>query len=246
MILISVITVCRNEKNRIEETLKSVSRQKFIEFEHIVVDGFSDDGTLELIQKYPKVKIFSSPPQGIFNAMNFGAKHAAGQYLVFLNAGDTFQSNLFSLFADACHEEKFDYTLGPITLVFKNKMKRVSNIPQFKINQYKLGKMLDMPAAHMSCFVSKKVFNRLGGFDESFQSAADYDFLLRLISENKNFYLFNDSVGNFLMGGQSFSIKGFFETFLIKRKHKMNYFISSLGLVISISKYIIRKLFSQI
>lgn len=90
--LFSVITVTFNAKSTLEPTMTSVANQKFKDFEHIIMDGCSTDGTLEIAErlKTPATKIISSPDHGIYDAMNKAIGVAGGKYLIFLNAGDRF------------------------------------------------------------------------------------------------------------------------------------------------------------
>ena len=99
---LSVITVTYNCRELLPRTLKSVSEQTFPSVEHIIVDGASTDGTLELIREYLELSIenearpgawISEPDKGIYDAMNKGLHMARGKYVLFLNAGDTFYSN---------------------------------------------------------------------------------------------------------------------------------------------------------
>ena len=89
---LSVITVTYNAEKTLERTLKSVQKQLYSYIEHIVVDGKSKDRTISLIQKYenPRLKWISEPDNGLYDAMNKAATMASGDYLCFLNAGDTF------------------------------------------------------------------------------------------------------------------------------------------------------------
>lgn len=91
---ISVITVCYNAANTIEETIKSVLSQTYSNIEYIIIDGGSKDGTLDIIQKYKSFisVIISEPDKGIYDAMNKGVKHSSGEWINFMNAGDKFYS----------------------------------------------------------------------------------------------------------------------------------------------------------
>ena len=88
----SIITVSYNAKEDLEKSIKSVSNQTFKNYEYLVIDGNSTDGTKELLRKYDKEINYwvSEKDNGIYNAMNKGARVAKGDYLYFLNAGDTF------------------------------------------------------------------------------------------------------------------------------------------------------------
>ncbi len=92
---ISIITVCYNAKDVIERTIISVSEQTYKDIEYIIVDGGSTDGTLEIITKYKQDISYyvSEPDKGIYDAMNKGVLASTGDWMVFLNAGDSFISN---------------------------------------------------------------------------------------------------------------------------------------------------------
>lgn len=92
---VSVITICFNSASCIERTIKSVIEQSSDNYEYIIVDGKSTDGTIEIIQKYDSyiAKWISEPDKGIYNAMNKGVAMATGEYCIFMNAGDVFYSN---------------------------------------------------------------------------------------------------------------------------------------------------------
>ena len=90
----SIITICLNESNRISKTINSVLNQSFNDYEYIIQDGGSSDGTREVVEKMTtnnnKVKLFSIKDAGLYDAMNKAVQNATGDYIVFLNAGDTF------------------------------------------------------------------------------------------------------------------------------------------------------------
>ena len=90
--LFSIITVTYNAQDTLESTMKSVSEQKFSDYEHIIMDGCSSDETLNIAgrSKTPRTRIISSPDHGIYDAMNKAIGVAEGRYLIFLNAGDMF------------------------------------------------------------------------------------------------------------------------------------------------------------
>ena len=89
---LSIITVVLNAKQDLQETLESIFKQTFIQFELIIIDGGSTDGTLDVIDRYKHVikTYISEPDKGIYDAMNKGLSHASGDWITFLNAGDTY------------------------------------------------------------------------------------------------------------------------------------------------------------
>lgn len=91
----SVITVCYNDKVGLEKTIKSVIDQTYNDFEYIIIDGASTDGSVEIIKKYnSKINYWiSESDSGVYSAMNKGIKIAKGEYTIFMNSGDIFNSN---------------------------------------------------------------------------------------------------------------------------------------------------------
>jgi len=106
---LSIITINYNNKNGLEKTIKSVINQTFDNFEYIIIDGGSNDESVDIIKKYTNKIDFwiSEPDKGIYNAMNKGISHAHGKYLNFMNSGDIFYNNnvLKNLFAKNYSED---------------------------------------------------------------------------------------------------------------------------------------------
>lgn len=181
---ISVVTVCRNCENCIEKTMKSVSSQDFDNYEHLIIDGASTDRTLFLIEqnKTDKVRVISEPDKGLYDAMNKGIKFAKGDYIIFLNADDTFADNNVLSRAALKMTSGKDLYYGDLT--FHNKLSNTFNTRlQDNVNYvYLCGGML----FHPSIFASKKLLENLGGFDPKYKIAADYDFILKALVKAKS------------------------------------------------------------
>ena len=90
--LISIITITYNAAEVLNPTMDSVNSQTFDDYEHIIIDGASKDDTLLIARRFASARILSEPDRGLYDAMNKGLKMARGQYVIFLNAGDTFHS----------------------------------------------------------------------------------------------------------------------------------------------------------
>jgi glycosyltransferase involved in cell wall biosynthesis len=88
----SIITVTYNAEETLERTLQSVAQQTHPDIEHLVIDGASNDKTVEIARRYPHAIVLSEPDKGLYDAMNKGIRLATGDYLCFLNAGDTLHS----------------------------------------------------------------------------------------------------------------------------------------------------------
>ena len=104
----SVITVVKNDKFKISNTIKSVLNQTYKNFEYIVVDGKSTDGTLKVLSKYKKKinSLISKSDNGIYYAMNRGIKISKGEIIVFINSGDLFKKNSLKIVSDLFDKKK--------------------------------------------------------------------------------------------------------------------------------------------
>lgn len=184
---LTIVIACKNSAQTVDRTLESVARQTFPDFEAIVIDGASQDGTLDVLSKYRKIisKMISEPDEGVFQAQNKGARLADGDYLYFLNAGDALadEVTLERIFARKPNE---DFFYGDLFVESRLGIIR-------KPTPKKLGKAF-LYADSVPCqasFIKRELFERLGGFDVSFKFAADYDFFLKAVfvaSTSYNYY----------------------------------------------------------
>lgn len=200
---VSIITVCLNAKDTIEETIKSIASQAYQNIEHIIIDGGSTDGTLEIIEKYKSniAYLVSEPDNGIFNAQNKGIKAATGDILYFLNANDY-------LFDEKVVEDAVDFfkntgakmVFGDMSFIDKNgheKERRIySDVDKlFFINEC---------ICHQGVFYKREVFDICGLYDENYLLTADYDLNLKVIMLHKlKTRYFNRVIAKFTLGGQS-------------------------------------------
>lgn len=111
---ISVITVSYNAVDVIERTIQSVARQRYDDYEYIIVDGNSNDGTVDVIRRNTDdiTKWTSEPDCGIYNAMNKAVRMACGEYCIFMNAGDMFATPLSIKAASLFLDDDFDVVTG--------------------------------------------------------------------------------------------------------------------------------------
>jgi glycosyltransferase involved in cell wall biosynthesis len=98
--LISIITPCLNRVKFIREAVESVLAQNYLSFEHIIIDGGSTDGTLELFKQYPHLKVEFGQDRGMYDALNKGLKLARGEIIGFLNSDDLYAENVFASIAE--------------------------------------------------------------------------------------------------------------------------------------------------
>ena len=184
---VSIITVCYNSGNTIEDTLLSVINQSYPNIEYIVIDGVSTDNTLSIINKYKDkiTKVVSEKDNGIYDAINKGIRLATGDIIANLNSDDFYIDNNVIADVVATFEKEKTSTLYAdlyyVDAVDTNKIVRY-----WKSKQYKEGLFLKgwMPP-HPTFFVKKEVYQKYGLFDLQFKSAADYEIMLRFIHRFK-------------------------------------------------------------
>jgi glycosyltransferase involved in cell wall biosynthesis len=182
---ISIITVCFNSSATIKDTIISVASQKNVKIEHIIIDGGSNDGTVEIVKSYPSVtKFISEPDKGIYDAMNKGIALATGDVVGTLNADDFYANphvleEVSKVFLDA----NVDACYGDLLYVNQHDTDRV--VRYWKSKNYVLGLFKSgwMPA-HPTFFVRKNIYERFGGFNLNYTIAADFELLFRLIEQN--------------------------------------------------------------
>ena len=203
MFKVSIITISYNAEVTIEKTLKSIKSQSYDNIEHIIVDGGSKDNTLEICNSYPHVsKIISESDRGVYDAFNKGLKIAAGDIIGFLNADDVFFSeNSVQEIVNAFSNNETDIVYGNLDYV--NQEGKVIRNWISKPYEKGLVKKAWMPA-HPSFYCKKEVYDRLGGYNDSFKIAGDFELCLRFLEMNNipSFYL-NKKIVKMLVGGIS-------------------------------------------
>lgn len=183
---ISIITVCFNSASTIEDTIISVANQKGVEVEHIVIDGASTDGTIDIVSKHNSISMFvSEKDKGLYDAMNKGIALASGDVIGTLNADDFYIDNtVLSNVAKTFEDNAVDACFADLVYVDQNDTDKI--VRYWKSQQYQVGlfKKGWMPA-HPTFFVRKNVYEKFGAFDLNFRIAADFELLFRLIEKNK-------------------------------------------------------------
>jgi glycosyltransferase involved in cell wall biosynthesis len=182
---ISVVTVCYNSVSTIEQTLVSVARQTHPDVEHIVIDGGSTDGTLDVLERHRAglAVVVSEPDRGLYDAMNKGWSRATGEVVGFLNADDSYAStDVLAAIATAFEESGTDAVYGDLELVDRaGNVVRVWRSGPFRRLKYHLGWMTPHPAT----YVRKTLFERYGGFTLGLSISADYELMLRFFFRHR-------------------------------------------------------------
>ena len=192
---ITVVTVCYNAVEMIERTIISVLNQTYNNIEYIIVDGASNDGTVEIIKKYSdKLAFFiSEPDKGIYDAMNKAIDHATGEWINFMNSGDCFASN--KVISDI-----FGSYRGDAGVIFGNTLLNQGN--KIRSNKGRINENDFPDLVHQSTFVRTKLMKSFH-FDTAFVISADFAFLYKLYQSNIEFYYVDKDVSVYDMSGLS-------------------------------------------
>jgi glycosyltransferase involved in cell wall biosynthesis len=214
----SIITCTKNSAKFLAENIASVKTQSFTDFEHVFIDGFSTDGTAEMIAEYrqtnpQKVRAIQIEPKGISNAMNRGIKEAQGEFLIHLHSDDSFYDK--DVLADVAKflekNPQLDWIYGlantieedgtPVMIYPNKPLLHFHNSKSF-IGRYMLKIFRFVP--HQATFVRKSVFTKFGGFDESLSSEMDPDLWFRIRTKT-NWSFFQRIICNYRVraGAQS-------------------------------------------
>ena len=179
---ISVITVTYNSAKTIADTLDAVAMQTHTDIEHLVIDGASKDGTVEMVLSHanPQIRLISEPDKGIYDAMNKGFTQATGEVIGFLNSDDFYaDAAVLAKVAKAFQDPAVDACYGDLVYVTQDnsQVMRYWKSKSFTKGDFAKG----WCPAHPTFYVRKSVIERLGYFDQSYKLAADFEFMLRYL-----------------------------------------------------------------
>ncbi len=195
---LSIITINFNDAEGLQKTVESVFSQAFKDYEYIIIDGGSTDGSVEVIKKYDTQINYwvSEPDHGVYHAMNKGIIKATGDYLLFLNSGDLLPSShtLEKVFEQANGE---DLLYGD----FQMNGKRYKSPYPLQFSDF-----WHRSICHQSVFFSKRLFDEHGLYDESLKITADWLFLIFIIFKgNATYKYIEETISEVDSGGISSS-----------------------------------------
>ncbi len=198
---ISILTASLNSESTLKKTLESIRSQSFQDLEHIVVDGGSRDETpmiLEESEKDYNLTWISEPDNGIAHALNKGLRLARGRYILVIQADDCLLNE--QTLAGVFNRLQYDFDIHCFSVIFEN-----------SVGDKRLGKHITLLwwhrfrniFSHQGVFVHRRVFDRIGKFNENFSISMDYDFFYRALKDGCTVKFEKTPVA--LMGGTGIS-----------------------------------------
>lgn len=184
--ILSIITINRNNAVGLEKTMRSVAAQDCGDFEYVVIDGASTDGSVEMIRSFEaslgeRLKWVSEPDKGIYNAMNKGIGKASGEYLQFLNSGDSLVSDDITLrMTEALKSKEYP------PILYGNMLKDMSDGKILRDKGF-AGKSISFlgfytgSLNHPSSYIKKSLFEKYGRYDENLKIVSDWKWFLQSI-----------------------------------------------------------------
>jgi len=203
---VTIITVTFNSEKYLEDCILSVIAQRYGNIEHIIIDGKSKDRTTDIIRKYESriAKWVSETDRGMYDAINKGMEMSTGDIIGILNSDDMLDGeDVIDTIVEAFQQQKVDSIYGDLEYVDPEDIQKVQRIWKGKPYKRSLFRSGWMPA-HPTFYFKREVFEKFGGYETHFYSAADYELMCR--------YLFNHKISAYYIpkllvkmrsGGQS-------------------------------------------
>lgn len=218
-ILVSIITPCYNSEKTIENTINSVLSQSYKNIEYIIIDGKSNDSTVNIIKKYiplfeGRLKYISEADNGIYDAMNKGISMSKGDIVGIVNSDDYYEKDAVKTIIENMTADKYQIVYGMVRNIKDGKeimvyTKHYDNIPFNMI-------------PHPACFVSKSIYDDFGVYSTEYKYSSDYEFMFRMYNNNKiKFKMIYNIISNFSIDGASSNSVAFLETMKLKLKYGM-------------------------
>lgn len=202
--LFSIITINYNNASGLKKTLESVKKQKFVSFEHVIIDGLSSDGSLKVINDciYDKLHYVSEVDFGISDAFNKGIIQSKGEYILMLNSGDVFYDEYV---LDIVSKKLNELVIRPDVLWGK-----VISETGFFVGEYKKNKINPDSIPHQGAFVRRDIYLNETKYNMSYKIRMDYQFFSDLLNKKCTFKFMDEIISIYEMNGISMRNKKIF------------------------------------
>jgi glycosyltransferase involved in cell wall biosynthesis len=194
--LISVITVVYNAEQTLKDTIESVMMQTYDNVEHIIIDGGSSDGTVDILKQYDHVIDcwLSEKDSGMYDAMNKGIALCSGEYVGMLNSDDMFaNSDVLQNVVDIFCQTQTDAVFSCLNIVDKNNLSKI--LRKYRVTKFNSALMrIGVMPPHPTFYCKKSCYNEVGLYRTDYKIAADFEMLARLLMRQKISWSFLDKV----------------------------------------------------
>lgn len=186
---ISIITPSYNQGKYIKDNIDSVLQQNYPNYEHIIVDGGSNDNTLQILQSYTHLNWISEPDKGPVDAINKGIAMSSGEIITWLNSDDFYPHEVLEKVANIFISKKVDIVVGNMKFYGSDKeyIYTSNHIKNYNLNY--LIKVNSDIITQPSTFFTKDIFIKSGGFDESLKLVWDYDLFIKMFKHSIPYFL---------------------------------------------------------
>lgn len=195
----TIVTVCFNAESTIAATAQSLLAQSNTDYEWLVIDGASKDGTLALIADLPlpNKRVISEPDHGIYDAMNKAVTSARGDWVYFLNCGDTLADDGVLADVSLAIDSQPDLQLLWGDMVYFDQYREW--VRRFRhVNRRTL--IFD-DLNHQATFARRSLYEKVGHFNLDFRTSADYDWLIRVVRSGMRYKYLHRTIARFAVGG---------------------------------------------
>lgn len=202
-LFLSIVTINYNNAEGLRETIESIRSQNFDNYEHIIIDGGSSDGSVDIIKEFLKDPSYarhlsfwcSEKDGGRYNAMNKGIMRSKGQYVATLNSGDCYAADALSGLEEIAAKNPDAVLYGAISVYLNGVFKGATCSPAYLLPQL----MIPHPAS----FVPLNLYNKYGLYDETFKSSGDWELFLRMYKSGAVFVYLDKIISHYDLGGIS-------------------------------------------
>jgi len=226
MTFFSIVIAVYNDSSNLRKSLDSILAQSCRDWELLIIDGGSKDGTLEILKEFEEFVSYScsEPDKGIYDAWNKAIRHAKGSWLYFLGAGDTFTGvEVLAMVRHRLDNPKVHARIayGEVNSVHPDGTLLETNGRPWATTEKRFRQVNNL--AHQGVFHHRNLFEQFGEFDASFRIAGDYEFLLRELKSAPAYFMEGFVVADWGIGGVSTNPQHTRQTLLeFARARRMN------------------------